>query len=150
MIYVFHNVLHVHCIRCHQYEIVLYCSPKNQSSKMNIFIFLCLSVIVNADDQTQKNRSFTKSLKTRNSSTTPKRSTKNESLPNTIKAFRIRPRLLVKPEIRMFHLNAIKFRINMQVAYQIHKMRLKMTYILDSVLTDLNKRFLPTPMTNTG
>ena len=77
---------------------------------MNIFIFLCLSVIVNADGQTQ-------SLKTRNSSTTPKRSAKNESLPNTIKAFRIRPRLLVKPEIRMFHLNAIKFRINMQVAY---------------------------------
>ena len=68
---------------------------------MNIFIFLCLLLTVHADGQTKKNRSFIKSLKTRNSSTTPKRSTKDKLLLNTIKAFRIRPRLGVRPKIRM-------------------------------------------------
>ena len=68
---------------------------------MNIFIFLCLLLIVYADGQTQKNRSFTKSLKTRNSSATPKHLTENELLVNTRKAFRIRPRLGVRPKIRM-------------------------------------------------
>ena len=85
---------------------------------MNIFIFLCLSVIVYADGQTQRKRSFAKSLKTRNSSATSKHLTENELLMNTRKAFRIRPRLAVRPKIRMcWEISAIEFRINMQVAY---------------------------------
>ena len=53
---------------------------------MNIFIFLCL-LLVDADGQTQKNRSFTKSLKTRNSSATPKHLTENEYQMNNKNAF---------------------------------------------------------------
>ena len=77
---------------------------------MNVFIILCLSVIVYADGRIQRNGSFTKSLKTRNSSTTPKPSTKNDSLKNTINSDQIRLRFAVRPKIGMFcWISAIEF-----------------------------------------
>ena len=102
---------------------------------MNIFIFLCLSLIVYADGQTQRKRSFTKSLKTRNSSTTPKLSTENESLTNTRKAFRIRPRLAVRPKIRMcWEIPKCNRVPNKHAGRLLDKTRLKITHVLFFVI----------------